>query len=128
MAVLGGADVFLEVVMPFITDSGYGFFPGGAPRDFAPGSDATEEEAETPRRACEAWDRGERTSKADCARHPGLSVTRCQFGLGSYTCHLTVGWRECLTDRVNEMMRRVRWNEWSAIDNRVARFRRRDVA
>ena len=70
-----------------VQEHGYGFFPGGDPRDFTPDGDAMEEEIENHRLACAAWDRGEQQhSKPDGEWvAPGIHVTRCQFGLGSYT-------------------------------------------
>lgn len=67
-----------------VTEYGYGFFPGGDPRLFSPDGDATLEELENHRLACEAWDRGEQVSEPDCQHLPGAIVTRCQFGFGSY--------------------------------------------
>lgn len=68
-----------------VQEWGYGFFPGGDPRLFTPDGDATSEELENHRLACEAWDMGAQNSEADCIHGGGFILTRCQFGLGSYT-------------------------------------------
>ena len=80
--------------VPIIKSTGYGFFCGGDPRKFSPGGDSTEEELENHRRACAAWDAGERTSRADCEHGPGYVVTSCQFGLGSYEVEEECPWLE----------------------------------
>lgn len=67
------------------TEYGYGFFPGGDPRLFHPDEEgARPEELEHHRKACAAWDAGERASRPDCTHGDGFVLTACQFGLGSY--------------------------------------------
>ncbi len=56
--------------------SGYGFFPGGDPRDFAPDPDcSTEEERAQHAADCAAWNRGERPKRAT----PGLEYVEAGF-------------------------------------------------
>lgn len=100
--------------MPTITEYGYGFFCGGDPRRFSPDSDSREEELENHRLACEAWDRGERKSRADCQHSEGVIVTSCQFGLGSYDYDIELTWFEYAQyvyyERILEPLRR--WWEY----------------
>jgi hypothetical protein len=67
-------------------DVGYGNFCGGDPRDFTPDPEcSTEEERANHKAACEAWDRGERTSPPGCGWvTPDMHVMRTPFGLGTY--------------------------------------------
>lgn len=72
---------------------GYGFFPGGDPRDFTPDSECcTAEEKAAWKEACEQWNRGE---KVVCeGSHRWLvdregnvigTATVSGFGIGIYT-------------------------------------------
>lgn len=71
-------------------DVGYGFFPGGDPRNFQPDFEcATPDEITNHKRACEAAESGavvvdsdgQWVGDGDLVAH----ITRCQFGLGTYT-------------------------------------------
>jgi hypothetical protein len=95
--------------MPKITYTGYGFFPGGDPRDFSPDGDSSPEEIENHRRACEAWDRGERQSRSDCIHGEGIILTSCQYGLGSYTATEDVSWSDWARDRIGALRCRIYW-------------------
>jgi hypothetical protein len=72
------------------SDSGYGYFPGGDPRDFSPDPDASTEAERTAHKvACDAWDRGERPVTPGPHEHfqEGETngwITRSFFGLGVY--------------------------------------------
>lgn len=71
-------------------DIGYGFFPGGDPRNFHPDFEAaTPEEIANHKRACEAAESGAVNVDSD-GQWVGdgelvAHITRCQFGLGTYT-------------------------------------------
>lgn len=78
----------LKLCRPYIEaeakeKTGYGFFCGGDPRKFRPGSDATKKELESHKAACEAAEKGE-MSQADGRWVGGVHLTCCQFGLGTY--------------------------------------------
>ncbi len=68
-------------------NSGYGFFPGGDPRNFTPDTECcSPDEIERHRLACEAWDRGDEEAIASgCVVLPdGGIVNISTFGLGVY--------------------------------------------
>lgn len=92
------------------TGHGYGFFPGGDPRQFHPDSEGqTPEEAENHKAACAAWDAGSTASESDGQCIPGVGfIDRCQFGLGSYE------WTEDLW-----FWDWIRWEWWPRTFNRV---------
>lgn len=92
-----------------VTDYGYGFFPGGDPRDFTPDGDATEEELANHKAACTAWDGGEHLSRPDCAHGEGFVITTCQFGLGTY--------------RYTEEMYPWTWARWVMLPTTLNRLR-----
>lgn len=98
--------------MPTIKAYGYGFFPGGDPRKFAPDGNSTPAELESHRLACEAWDQGTRESSPDCIHAPGLIVTRCQFGLGVYTYEEEVGWGDWVRYFLWPEVRGAVWRWW----------------
>ena len=71
---------------------GYGFFPGGDPRDFHPdGESCSEEEIKAHKEACARWDAGEVKDEG----HSGVIIPlpnngvaiACghRFGIGTYT-------------------------------------------
>lgn len=66
---------------------GYGFFPGGDPRDFHPDEESsTEEERASHKAACERWNAGYTTAlPGSCVHGPGHVLTLSGFGLGSYS-------------------------------------------
>lgn len=67
-------------------ETGYGFFPGGDPREFEPDRESnTEEELEAHRLACKAFDEGdERVIQAGCVVVGGRVVNISRLGLGVY--------------------------------------------
>jgi len=72
---------------------GYGFFPGGDPKDFTPDSEGTKpEELEAWKVACKAWDEAEERGEVPDPMSPacqatgkGGFITFGKFGLGTYT-------------------------------------------
>jgi hypothetical protein len=96
-----------------VTEGGYGFFPGGDPRQFHPDSEGqTEEEAAKHKAACAAWDAGKTTSEPDGVCIPGVGfIDRCQFGLGSYE------WTEEVW-----VWTWVRWVWWPSFTGRLWRW------
>lgn len=70
-----------------MTDTVYGFFPGGDPRQFSPDPEScTEKELALHKEHCAAWDRGERPPVAISGFvGPNVHVTRSAYGLGTYT-------------------------------------------
>ncbi len=70
--------------------TGYGFFPGGDPRQFNPDEEMdSPQELENHRLACEAWDKGDQqVIQSGCMVMPDGSIRNIShFGLGTY-------WRE----------------------------------
>lgn len=75
--------------------SGYGFFPGGDPRDFSPDTEScTDEEINAHAEECGRWERGERADEghsgriADVETKHGRGVALVcghRFGIGTYT-------------------------------------------
>lgn len=66
---------------------GYGYFPGGDPRNFTPDEEVdSPAELENHRLACEAWDRGdEQVIQSGCVVLPDGSIRNIsRFGLGTY--------------------------------------------
>lgn len=65
---------------------GYGFFPGGDPRNFSPDPEcSTPEERENHRLACDEWEKnGTPTAPDACSLLTG-GEPRVAFGLGVYT-------------------------------------------
>jgi hypothetical protein len=104
------------VFMPRITEHGYGVFPGGDPRRFSPDGDSTPTELENHRLACAAWDAGEQTSSPDCIHAPGVILTRCQFGFGSYSYEEDVSLWEWARHYVAP---KVGWWLWWRLPHRV---------
>ena len=87
---LTAAEGAIALAKPYVAAAaepqmGYGFFCGGDPREFHPDDDATDEERANHKTACEAAERGEMRDADGKWVAPGIHVTRCQFGLGSYT-------------------------------------------
>ena len=68
---------------------GYGFFPGGDPRDFHPDPESSTDAERAQHKAdCEAWARGERPNVNDNAPHwvgDDVHVVPAGYGLGSYS-------------------------------------------
>lgn len=91
-------------------EMGYGFFPGGDPRNFTPDSDSTEEERANHKRACEAADSGQVhmdsdgqwVGEGDMVAH----ITICQFGLGVYTMPDPVAGK--FLDKMEDALKRFR--------------------
>lgn len=98
--------------MPIVRDYGYGFFPGGDPRNFSPDGDATPEELENHRQACAAWDAGAHESSPDCIHGQGFIITHCQFGLGTYHYDEDVGWLDWIRYYVWPEARGAMWRWW----------------
>ena len=72
--------------MSYIT--GYGFFPGGDPRNFFPDEECcSPDEIENHRLACEAWNRGDQVAiTSGCVVMPDGRIRNIsRFGLGTYT-------------------------------------------
>jgi len=73
-------------------ESGYGYFPGGDPRDFFPDAECcSAEELAAHRAACDAWNRGERPETPPGSRYvcddDGKVVAHVcggKFGIGVY--------------------------------------------
>lgn len=63
----------------------YGNFLGGDPRNFDPDPEcSTDDERENHRRACDAWDKGERPQHVGCHwASPDIHVMATPFGLGT---------------------------------------------
>jgi hypothetical protein len=83
-------------------DVGYGYYPGGDPRNFSPDPEcSTDEERAKHKAACEAWDRGETPdpggphipigkplpegANVDAVNTYCGHVTVAHYGLGEYT-------------------------------------------
>lgn len=69
------------------TEVGYGFFPGGDPRDFHPDAEcSTDAERALHSEHCAMWDRGEHVTVPTSGWvTPNMHVTRSSYGLGTYT-------------------------------------------
>lgn len=70
-----------------MTETGYGFFPGGDPRNFVPDEECcSPEEIESHRIACEEWDKGNRIAPSSgCVLSDGRIMNISTFGIGTYT-------------------------------------------
>lgn len=68
-----------------VAQHGYGFFPGGDPRDFSPDDENPEEEKEAHRLACEAAATGAVDLPGSCRVYENAIITRSGFGTGIYT-------------------------------------------
>jgi hypothetical protein len=68
-------------------DVGYGYYPGGDPRDFHPDPECcSTEEYGRWQEACAAWERGETPDPGGPHKHfEGGHVTVAHYGLGTYT-------------------------------------------
>lgn len=74
------------------SESTYGYYPGGDPRNFFPDNEScTSDELEAHRLACRAWDRGEQPDPGGAHIALGLPgevigwVTRAYYGVGIYS-------------------------------------------
>jgi hypothetical protein len=68
-----------------MSDTVYGFFPGGDPRDFSPDPEcSTDAERALHAEHCAAWDRGERPDVKVSGWEGNIHVCRSAYGLGTY--------------------------------------------
>lgn len=80
------------------TETGYGFFCGGDPRDFTPDGEAsTEAERERHKQDCAAWDRGEQPNVNANAPHftESAHIVPAGYGLGVYSVECECDEPEC---------------------------------
>lgn len=75
----------------FEFEYGYGFFPGGDPRDFTPDYElCAEQEVANWKADCEAWERGEQTPCPPPCEHTHdeqgneMIITAPRYGIGTY--------------------------------------------
>lgn len=86
-------------------ETGYGYFPGGDPRDFHPDHECcTPEEIAAHREACEAWDKGDKPETPPGSRYlyddEGKVVAHVcggKFGIGIYQLEIE-SWFEPLDE------------------------------